>query len=103
MKAYASQRWIDYSTEPVYDIDLFTVGSDVLMPLTEAYSLTGRVDYRNEEDSRQGRTEGFQAKLECRYRFRQVTARLGAEFSTLDRLTHERESVFVYFRLKRMF
>lgn len=103
MKVYASQRWIDYTTEPVYDVDLFTVGSDLLMPLTDAYSLTGRVDYRNEEDSRQGRTEGFQARVECRYRFRQVTARLGAEFNTLDRLSHERESVFVYFRLKRMF
>jgi len=103
LKLYASQRWIDYTTEPQYDIDLFTVGSDVLMPLTDTYSLAANVDYRNEEDSRQGRTKGFQCKLECRYRFRQVSARLGAEFNRLDRLSHERESVFVYFRLKRMF
>jgi hypothetical protein len=103
LKLYASQRWIDYTTEPQYDIDLFTVGSDVIMPLTDTYSLSANVDYRNEEDSRQGRTKGLQCKLECRYRFRQVSARLGAEFNSLDRLSHEREGVFVYFRLKRMF
>ena len=103
LKVYASQRWIDYTTEPRYDVELLTVGSDVIMPLTDAYSLSGRVDYRNEEDSRQGTTRGFQCRAECRYRFRQVSARLGAEFSTLDRLSHERDTVFVYFRLKRMF
>lgn len=103
LKLYASQRWIDYTRAPVYDVDLLTVGSDVLMPLTDAYSLSGRVDYRDEEDSRQGTTRGFQCRAECRYRFRQVSARLGAEFNTLDRLSHERETVFVYFRLKRMF
>ncbi len=103
MSVYGSNRWIDYSTEPVYDVSMTMVGGDVSTRLTRTCQLHGGVDYRFEDDSRQGQTRGFQYDAELAYTYRQLSARIGAEFNTLNRLEHERESVFVYMRLKRSF
>ncbi|NQV34334.1 MAG: hypothetical protein HQ515_16690 [Phycisphaeraceae bacterium] len=71
--------------------------------LTDTCQLNGGVDYRFEDDSRQGQTRGFQYDAELAYTYRQLSARIGAEFNRLNRLDHERESVFLYMRLKRSF
>lgn len=103
MSLYGSNSWIDYSVEPAYDVSMMMVGSDMSTRLTEAFQLNGGVDYRFEDDSRQGQTRGFQYDAELAYTYRQLTGRFGAEFNRLNRLNHERESVFVYMRLKRSF
>ena len=103
LNVYGSNSWIDYSTEPVYDVSMMMVGGDMSTRLTRAFELKGGVDYRFEDDSRQGDTRGFQYDAELAYTHRQLSAKLGAEFNTLDRLNHERESVLVYMRLKRSF
>jgi hypothetical protein len=103
VSVYGSNSWIDYSTEPVYDVSMMMVGGDMSTRLTRTCQLNGGADYRFEDDSRQGQTRGFQYDAELVYTYRQLTARLGAEFNTLSRLEHERESVFVYMRLKRAF
>jgi hypothetical protein len=79
------------------------VGGDMSTRLTSALELKGGVDYRFEDDSRQGDTRGFQYDAELAYTYRQLSARLGAEFNSLDRMRHDQESVFVYMRLKRSF
>jgi hypothetical protein len=103
LACYASQRWIDYMVEPMYDVQLLTVGCDIQTALSELLTAAGRIDYRDEYDSRQGTTRGFQWDAEFRYRYRQLDARVGAEFNTLDRLNHESDGILVYVRLKRFF
>jgi len=103
LSVYGSNSWIDYSTEPLYDVSMMTVGSDMSTRLTDTCQLNGGVDYRFEDDSRQGQTRGFQYDAELAYTYRQLSARIGAEFNRLNRLDHERESVFLYMRLKRSF
>ena len=100
---YASQRWIDYRTEPMYDVQLFTVGCDIQTGLSDSVTATGRLDYRDEDDSRQGTTRGFQWDTELQYRYRQLDARVGAEFNTLNRLNYESDGLLMYVRLKRFF
>ncbi|MCF7974572.1 MAG: hypothetical protein K9N55_12205 [Phycisphaerae bacterium] len=103
VSVYAANSWIDYSTEPLYDVSMMTVGSDVSTRLTDTLQLKGGADYRFEDDSRQAETRGFQWDAELAYTYRQLSARIGAEFNKLNRLDHERDSAFVYMRLKRMF
>ncbi len=103
LSVYGSNSWIDYSTEPAYDVSMMMVGGDMSTRLTRACQLNGGVDYRFEDDTRQGQTRGFQYDAELAYTYRQLSARLGAEFNTLNRLEHDSESVFVYMRLKRSF
>ena len=71
--------------------------------LTDAYSWSAGVDYRHEDDTRFGITEGFQFDTELQYRYRQVSAKLGAELNFLSRRDDEINSVFIYLQLQRRF
>ncbi len=103
LTVYASNSWIDYTGQTTYDVDLQTIGTHGSMRLSDTLQVDGRVDYRNEQDSRQGRTRGFQWDLALKYRFRQVSARIGAEYDDLDRFNHARQASRIYVQFKRMF
>ena len=100
---YGSHSLIDYIDNPVYDVRLMTVGGTVRSRLTETYRLSGRLDYRDEDDSRQGKTRGFQWDVNLKCAVRQVSADVGIEYDFLNRLAHERKGTYVYARLKRLF
>ena len=100
---YATNSWIDYLGAAPYDITLLTVGAAASAKLTDNYSILGSVDYRDEHDSRQGVTNGFQWDIGLRYVLRQLTINTGLEFNSLDRLSHQTDNVFFFFRLKRVF
>ncbi len=100
---YATNSWIDYYGAVPYDVTLFTVGAAASTRLTNRTSLLSRLDYRNEDDTRQGSTEGFHWDLELRYVWRQLRISTGIELNSLDRLSHETDNTFLYFRLKRTF
>jgi len=103
LSVYGANSWIDYSTEPLYDVTMMTVGGDMSTQLTDKCLMKGGVDYRFEDDSRQAETRGFQWDVELAYTHRQLSTRIGAEFNQLNRLQHARESSFVYMRVKRTF
>lgn len=103
ISVYASNSWIDYMGAFPYDITLSTLGAAASCKLTDNYSIFGNVDYRDEDDSRQGVTEGFQSAIGLRYKLRQLSVRAGVEFNSLDRLSHEADNTLLYFRLKRTF
>ncbi len=100
---YATNSWIDYLGTVPYDITLLTLGVAASTRLTDNYSLFSRLDYRDEDDSRQGATEGFQWDIELRYVLRQLSISTGLEFNSLDRLSHETDNIFLYLRMKRAF
>lgn len=100
---YATNSWIDYLGAVPYDITLLTVGTSAALKLSDNYSILGSVDYRDEHDSRQGITKGFQCNVELRYVLRQLNISTGFEFDSLDRLSYETDNTFFFFRLKRLF
>ncbi|UCG56710.1 MAG: hypothetical protein JSU70_17820 [Phycisphaerales bacterium] len=100
---HASNRWIDYTGQVPYDIQLLTVGTEVSSKLTDKCSIVGNIDYRDEDDTRQGSTRGLQWDAELRYTVRQLSIRFGVEFNHLARLSHETDNTFIYLRLKRLF
>jgi hypothetical protein len=100
---YATNDWTDYTTEDPYDITLFTAGGELIARLTDRYSLASKVFYRDEEDSRQGTTQGYDWDTELRYQFRQLSYVTGVELSFLDYVDSETDNVRWYFRLERDF
>jgi hypothetical protein len=100
---YATNSWIDYIGTSPADITLLTLGAEASSKLSDKYNIVSNIDYRNEDDSRQGITKGLQWAVELQYVFRQLRFSTGVEFNHLDRLRHETENTFLYFRLKRTF
>lgn len=103
LSLYATNSWIDYTETPRADITLLTLGAKASSKLSDMYSIVSNIDYRNEDDSRQGITKGLQWAVELRYIFRQLSFSTGIEFNHLDRLNNETDNTFLYFRLKRTF
>jgi hypothetical protein len=100
---YASNSWTDYTGSPPYNVTLLTLGAEALSRLTPQWEVSARVDYRDEDDSRQGKTRGFQWDIQGKYRYRQLDVKLGVEYNALDRLNNERRGWFQYLRVQRKF
>jgi hypothetical protein len=100
---YASNSWIDYTGDTPYDVVLFTMGAEAVSNLTSQWELSGRFDYRDEDDSRQGKTRGLHWDIEGKYRYRQLDVKVGVEYNALDRFSNERRGWLQYLRVKRMF
>ncbi|MFC1766758.1 hypothetical protein ACFL6U_32375, partial [Planctomycetota bacterium] len=100
---YASNSWIDYTGQTPYNVVLMTLGAEFLARITSRFDFSTRLDYRDEDDSRQGETRGFQWDIHGRYFYRQLDVKFGVEYNTLDRFNHERQGLFQYLRLQRLF
>lgn len=96
-------QWLDFGAPDARQVTLFDGTADIFSRLTEDYSVSGSVDYRNEDDSRFGPTRGFQFKTELAYEHRQFRATVGAELDLLERRGDEINSVFLYVRAIRRF
>jgi hypothetical protein len=93
----------DFGGVNARDVDLFTLGGTIVSRLTDRYSVSASVDYRDEEDTLSGETEGFQFNAELRYNYRKLSVRTGVELDFLDRKGNETNSTLFYLRLKRSF
>ena len=100
---FATADWSDYETEDPYDITFYTAGGEWLSRLTSRYTLSSRLFYRDENDSRVGATQGYDWNAELSYRFRQLSYVTGVELSFLDFQDTETDNARWYFRLKREF
>jgi hypothetical protein len=103
MNMYVANDWLDYAGQVPYDVVLFRTGGEITSKLTDHLSMSTDIAYRDEDDSRQGVTRGYQSNTELTYKFRQLSISTGVEFNFLERLDHETDSTFFYFRLKRKF
>jgi hypothetical protein len=98
-----SNQWLNFGEPDKRDVTLFRTGAEIFSRLTDEYSISARVNYRDEDDTRIGITRGFQIISELKYNFRQLSIFTGIEFNMLDRRNDEIDSNYVYFRLKRFF
>ena len=96
-------HWLDFGQPDKRDIVLFKSGAELYSRLTEECGLSARADYRNEDDTRFGKTEGFQLNSELQYNFRQMSVTTGLELNLLNRRSDEIDGSFLYFKLKRFF
>jgi len=103
LSTYLANDWLNYTPEVPYDVVMFRAGGLLSNKLTDHLSITSDLAYRDEDDSRQGVTKGYQSNTELTYKFRQLSISTGIEFNFLKRLEHETDSQFFYFRLKRKF
>jgi hypothetical protein len=98
-----SNQWLEFDEPDARDVTLLRGDARVFTRLTEAFSISAGADYRDEDDTRIGVTRGFQFETELLYRYRQVSAKVGAELSFLNRRDDEINSIFVYMQLQRRF
>jgi hypothetical protein len=98
-----TNQWLDFGEPDARDVRLFDGTADVFSRLTDAYSISGSIDYRNEDDTRFGTTRGYQFKTELGYQYRQFSATVGAELDLLERRGDEINSIFLYVRAMRRF
>lgn len=99
----AVNQWLEFRPPDERDVTLFQSGAELFSRLTDRHTVSASADYRDEEDTRFGTTRGFQFDTELQYRYRQFSARLGAELSLLSRRDDEINSLFVYFQVQRRF
>jgi hypothetical protein len=96
-------QWLDFGEPDDREVTLLEASAEVFSRLTDNYSLSASVDYRDEEDTRFGMTKGFQIDSRLEYQYRQFTATIGAEFDFLERRDDRIDSVFLYIRAQRRF
>ena len=96
-------HWLNFGEPDDRDVTLYKAGAELFSRLGSHYDLSSAINYRNEQDSRFGRTRGLQFTSELRYSYRQLSLATGAELSFLRRRNDEINNAFVYLRLKREF
>jgi len=96
-------QWLEFGAPDAREVTLLEAGAEVFSRLTDNYSISASVDYRDEEDTRFGETKGLQFDTELEYRYRQFSATMGAELSSLERRDDQINSVFLYVRAQRRF
>lgn len=99
----ASERWIHYGEPDNRDIDIFEAAAELHARLSGQYVITVFFDFRDEEDTRFGTTEGVQWGSEVKYDYRQLSVTAGVESSVLERRETEIKNLFLYMRVKRSF
>lgn len=99
---FASNNWIKYTDESS-EIEQFSIGGGLLSQLSDRYRLISNVIFREDDDSRQGKTKGLDWSTELKYTFRQFSYSAGIEMSSLDHLGQETDNLFLFFNARREF
>jgi hypothetical protein len=98
-----SNQWLDFGEPDARNVRLFEANAELFSRLTDNYSISGSVNYRDEQDTRFGTTRGFQFDSKLEYQYRQFTATIGAEFNLLERRDDQIDGVFFYIKAMRRF
>lgn len=99
----ALKYWVEYGEPDNRKIELFTAEGGMSSRLNDKYNITASVDYRDQTNSKSGKTKGFQYRSQLQYKYRQLVVTTGVDFSFLKRDKSKSNSVFWYLRLKRIF
>jgi len=100
---HASQNWLDIGGLLPRKTTLFNTGGTFLSQLTKNMGISAGTEWRNEDDSRIGRTMGFRFNSKLKYDYRLFSVEIGGEYYILNRLKTENNNTNVYFRVSRRF
>ena len=98
-----SSQWLDFGEPDPRSLELLTFGSGMFSRLSSKLTLSHSFDWRDEDDSVFGNTDGLWLASELRYDYRQLHLMTGLEFNQLDRRDDRIKGIFLYCRLKRLF
>ncbi len=96
-------QWLDFGPPDARQVTLLEASAEVFSRLTDNYSLSTSVEYRDEDDTRFGITKGFQIDSKLEYQYRQFSATVGAELDFLERRNDRTDGIFFYIRALRRF
>ena len=104
-KATLRSTWqfIEYGDPDPRNIEIFRAGAELNSKINDKLSIATLMEYQNEEDTRFGKTKGFQFNGEVRYLYRQFSLTSGLEVNSLQRREDKIDNIFLYCRLKRFF
>ena len=94
---------LSYTSGDSRDVTTYGFNAELSRQLSNRYILTSRVDYRDENDTEWGKTEGFEFRSELKYLYRQVYVVVGVQYDMLDRDNDKTNEMFFYMKLKRFF
>lgn len=100
---HATAHWLDFGDPAPRDLTLFTFGTSVYSRLTPYLTITNMLNWRDEDDSVFGKTEGVSVSSELRYDYRQMHVMAGFEYNNLERRDDIIKGILLYLRLKRHF
>jgi hypothetical protein len=98
-----TNQWLDFGEPDARQVDLLEATAELFSRLTDRYSISNSVDWRDEDDTRFGVTRGFQIDNKLEYNYRQFTATIGAELNFLERRDDRIDGVFLYIKAQRRF
>ncbi|MBN1766329.1 MAG: hypothetical protein JW860_13800 [Sedimentisphaerales bacterium] len=80
-----SQSWIETGGLNARDTTLFNARGKLKTRMGNHLRLIGGIEWRDEDRSDVGRTQGFRFNSELKYDYRQLSLKMGWEYSLLDR------------------
>ncbi|MDH4202810.1 MAG: hypothetical protein OEV87_07935 [Phycisphaerae bacterium] len=98
-----SQTWIDTSGQIPRESELFRADGKIRTRLSRYLNLTGRAEYRKEDDSQIGPTDGYRIGASLDYNRASLSIRAGWDTYFLDRQSVESDSTRFYLDLIRRF
>ncbi|MBW7989983.1 MAG: hypothetical protein FVQ84_08215 [Planctomycetes bacterium] len=95
--------WNDFRGTNPHEVTVFNVGGQLSSRLSDKHTVSGGIDYHDDDDSQFGVTRGLDWNLELQYNFRQLSFITGIRSDFLDNPGRERDNTTFYFRLLRSF
>ncbi|MHC4741815.1 MAG: hypothetical protein ACYS8Z_07895 [Planctomycetota bacterium] len=100
---HGTAHWLDFGDPAPRDLTLFTFGTTMYSRLTPHLTITNMLNWRDEDDSVFGKTEGISVSSELRYDYRQMHVMTGFEYNDLERRDDITKGILLYLRMKRHF
>ncbi|MCF7958407.1 MAG: hypothetical protein K9M57_08170 [Phycisphaerae bacterium] len=103
MSVDVSQSWVDVGGINPHDRSLFTTGGSFRSLITRRLRFNASSQWRDQQDSTAGPTEGIRFDSELIWKYRNVTAKTGWELNILDRNKQETTHTNLFLRVIREF
>lgn len=103
LSAGVSQSWIDTTGVTSRETSLFKARGRIRSRLNRNVKISANADWRNEDSTDQGKTEGLTLGADLEYDYRAFNFTAGWEINSLDRRDTESSDSMFYLRLIRRF
>ena len=98
-----SQTWTETGGVFERDVSLFRASGSLRTRMTRHLNLSGKAEFRKEESSDSGPTDGYKIGAALQYNRSAFSARAGLDYYYLNHLNVEREGTVFYLTVTRRF
>jgi hypothetical protein len=100
---HASKEIYSYTFPSVSQNAIFRFGSDITTDFNSRLSMSGSIDYLENDIDGGEKTAGIQFRSNLKYKYRQISLSAGLDYNALKISNSKNDTVFVYVRAKRFF